>query len=52
MMEIFNNPYHFKMTISPNTQIDLKKMAVKRIKSDRATGKRSLQKTLNGEIQI
>ena len=50
MMEILNNPFHSKMTISPNTQIDLKKMAVKRIKSDWATGKRSLQKTLNGDL--
>ena len=28
MMEILNNPYHFKMTISPNKRIDLTKMAV------------------------
>ena len=40
------------MTISPNKQIDLKKMAVKQIKCDWANGNRSLQKTLNGEIQI
>ena len=52
LIEILNNPYHFKMTISPNKQIDLKKMAVKQIKCDWATGNRSLQKTLNGEIQI
>ena len=52
MMEILNNPYHLKMTISPNKRIDLTKMTVKQSKSDWATGNRSLQKTLNGEIQI
>ena len=52
LIEILNNPYHFKMTLSPNKQVDLKKMAVKQIKCDWATGNRSLQKTLNGEIQI
>ena len=32
MIEILNNPYHFKMTISPNKQINLQKMALKQIK--------------------
>ena len=50
MMEILNNPYHFKMTISPNKRIDLTKIAVKQMKSDWATGNRSLQKILNGEV--
>ena len=31
MMEILNNPYHFRMTISPKKQINLKKMSVKQI---------------------
>ena len=45
MIEILNNPYHFKMTISPNKQINLQKMALKQIKFDWATDNRSLQKT-------
>ena len=52
-MEILNNPNHFKMTISPDKEINLKNMAVTQIRSGWATtGKRSLQKTLNGEIKI
>ena len=50
LTEIVNNPYHFKLTVSPTKQNNLQKMAEKQIKSDWATGNRSLQKSLNGKI--
>ena len=45
-MEVLNNSNHFKMTISPHKEINFKNMAVKQIKSDWATGNRSLQKNI------
>ena len=50
LIEIINIPYHFKLTVSPTKQNNLQKMAEKQIKSDWATGNRSLQKSLNGKI--